>query len=174
MAKLSQSQVYRPIFLNLLQQKKVRKIRRLYCTSQMSSGLFTPMLSCCKITMPRMVCINLTPAMIAFLDCYYFFSQVLSSLGLTIFLETQSAFTWIKTLLKRALILLHGSPSPRNELKKLFRSGSTKSRKHMVHIIYMEKFHFDFFYIGANAKYSAVGKFSRFCKTMMYHLTTMT
>ena len=65
-AKPSQSQVYRHISLNLLRQKKVRKIRRLSCISQMSSGLFTSTLSYCKITMLRMVCYDLIPAIAVF------------------------------------------------------------------------------------------------------------
>ena len=69
-AKPSQSQVYRPISLNLLRQKIVRTIRRLSCTSQMSSGLFTSMLSYCKITMLCMVCHNLILA-IAFFDLVF-------------------------------------------------------------------------------------------------------
>ena len=125
-AKPLQSQVYRPISLNLLRQKIVRTIRRLFCTSQMSSGLFTSMLSYCKITMPRKVCHNLISA-IAFFNLG-FPPQVLLSLGLTTFLETQSIFIWMN----RALISPRGSPSPGNELKRFFRSGSRKSGKFMV------------------------------------------
>jgi hypothetical protein len=60
-----------------------------------------------------------------------FSPQVLPSLGLTTFLETQSIVTWMK----RALTLLRGSPSPGNELKRFFRNGSRKSGKFMVDII---------------------------------------
>ena len=60
--------------------------------------------------------------------------------------------------MKRALTKLHGSPSPGNKLMKFFRSGSRKSGKLMVdNVINTENFQFDLFYIGADAKYSAVG-----------------
>ena len=133
-AKSSQSQVYRRISLNLLRQKKTCTIRRLSCSSQTSSGLFTPILSYCKITMPRMVCHNLTriPA-IAFFNLG--FPQDLPSLGLTTFSETRFSTIWRK----RDLTLLRGSPSPSHELKKLLRGGSRKSGKFMVDIVYTEK-----------------------------------
>ena len=83
-----------------------------------------------------------------------YFSQVLPFLGLTTFSETQSTCTQMK----KALIERHGAPSPGNKLKKFFRSGSRKSGKFMVNISSIQKiFQCDFFYIGADAKYSAVG-----------------
>ena len=46
----------------------------------------------------------------------------------------------------------------RQQLMKFFRSGSRKSGKLMVDIVInAEKFQFDFFYIDADEKYSAVG-----------------
>ena len=53
--------------------------------------------------------------------------QVLPSLGLITFLETQCTYT-----LKRVLTEMHISPCPCNELKRLFRLGSRKSGKSMV------------------------------------------
>ena len=60
--------------------------------------------------------------------------------------------------MKRASTEMDGFPSPSNELKRLFRSGSRKSGKFMVDIIDTERFQsLTSFKIGANAKYSAVG-----------------
>jgi hypothetical protein len=125
--KQSQSQMYRPISLNL-QQRKVRRTRRLFCSSQISTDLFSSMLSYCKITMHRVVCLNLIPTITFFDFLFLLLGQVLPFLGLTTFSETQSTCTWMK----RALTKLHGLPSACTELKRLFRSGSRKSGKYMV------------------------------------------
>jgi hypothetical protein len=121
-AKPSKSQVYRLISLNL-RSKEVRKTRKLSCTLQMSLGLFTSILSYCKITMLRMVRCKLF-AVVPFSD----FHQVLPSLGLTTFWETQSNVT----RMNQALTELHGRPGPGNKLKRYCRSGSRKSGKFMV------------------------------------------
>ena len=76
--------------------------------------------------------LSFIPALTFLLIFFLFFSQVLSSLGLTTFSETICICT-----LKRILTELHGSPCPCNELKKLFQSGSRKSGKFMV-----DKYHY--------------------------------
>ena len=96
--------VYGPFFINsqLLQD---------YYASR---GLFTFIITCLWF----------------FLVFFNLFSlpQVLPSLGLITFSETQSSYTQMK----RALTRLDGSPSPCKKLKRLSRIGSRKSGKFMV------------------------------------------
>ena len=131
-AKLSQSQVFRPISLNLQEPRKVRTTRRLSCISQMFLDPSILILSYYRITMLRMVRRNLLINHIPFTD--FSFSpppQVLLSLELTTSWETQ--FTY--TRMNRSLIELHGRPSPGNKLRRFSQSGSRKSGKFMVDII---------------------------------------
>jgi hypothetical protein len=102
-AKLSQSQVYRPISLNLLHhhwQKLVHTItwivRRLSCTSQ--PGLFTSMLSYWKILCPGLTWFVRNLILIpchSFLWSWFFFPSGLTVLqvGIDYFSVTQRTFT---------------------------------------------------------------------------------
>ena len=86
-AKPSKSQVYRPISLNL-PSKEVRKTRRLSCTLQMSLGLFTSILSYCKITMPHMVRCQKNKKKLSAIACQAFsdFRSGFTVLGIDYFL----------------------------------------------------------------------------------------
>jgi hypothetical protein len=155
-AKPSQSQVYRPISLNLLRQKIVRKIRRLFCTSQMSLGLFTSMLSYCKITTPRMVCQQLLIPAIAFFLNFFFLPPGFTVLGLDYFFgdpihlhTNEEGFDRNAWITKSKQQANEAFPKWVKEVREIY------GRYHII--TNTERFKSDFFYIGANAKYSAVG-----------------
>jgi hypothetical protein len=75
-------------------------------------------------------------------------------LGIDYFFGDPISIYLDKDSIKEGFDIVAWIAKSRKGLKRLFRGGS---RKNMVDISYTERFQFDFFYIGAKAKYSAVG-----------------